>query len=293
MARAGDRSVGCGLSKAARNVTSRSTIEVHSAEGVGVIWLNRPDVRNAMNDTMVAELTQALEDLEQDPAVRVVVLAGRGTLFCGGGDVKWMQRMGAGSAKANLADAQRLTALLQRLYTLRKPTLARVHGAAYAGGLGLVAACDIAVAAQDAEFCLSEVKLGLAGVSILPYIARAMGERALRRYLLSAEVFSAAEAYRIGLVQELAMAGELDETVNTLLEQLLQGGPAAQALAKELIGPAAVRPLDQSMTAETSRRFADLRASDEAREGMAAFLEKRAPAWLAPAKARSRRRPPK
>jgi methylglutaconyl-CoA hydratase len=269
--------------------TKPQTIEVHSAEGVAVVWLNRPAVRNAINEVMVTELTQALDALDRDDAIRAVVLAGRGDVFCGGGDLKWMQRMGAAARKINVQDAERLTHMFHRLCALKKPTIARVHGAAYAGALGLIAACDIAVASQDAQFCLSEAKLGLAGVSILPYLAHSISERHLRRYLLSAEVFSAADAYRIGLVHELAIPEELDAAVGGLLEHLVKGGPAAQTLAKELLVTAALTPINAGTVKQSAHRFAELRASPEAREGMAAFLDKRTPAWLVPSKPAPRR----
>jgi methylglutaconyl-CoA hydratase len=246
-----------------------------------VIWLNRPEVRNAFDDVLIGELTGALEALDADRSVRAVALAGRGPAFCAGGDLAWSRRMGAGSPQANARDARRLGAMFHRLYSMSKPTLARVHGSAYAGALGLIACCDVAVAAQDAEFCLSEVKLGLAAATILPYLVRSMGERHARRYVLSAEVFTAAEAYRIGLVHELAVPEELDAVVDGLLGQLVAGGPAAQAAAKRLIGTVSTKPLTPALVASTSDEFAALRASKEGLEGIGAFLEKRAPAWRA------------
>ncbi len=257
------------------------TLDVQDAHGVAVIWLNRPEVRNAFNDTMVAELTDAFASLDADKAVRAVALAGRGEAFCGGADLKWIRRMGSAAASANVRDAQRLTAMFNRLYSMKKPTVARVHGKAYAGALGLIAACDIAVASQDAEFCLSEVKIGMAAATILPYLLRAMGERHTRRYVLSAEVFPASEAFRIGLVQELALPEELDTVVDALLAHLLEGGPGALATAKELIDSVSGRPITAAMVSGTAGRFAALRASDEGKEGMSAFLEKRLPAWRA------------
>jgi methylglutaconyl-CoA hydratase len=178
--------------------------------------------------------------------------------------------------------------MFDRLAMLGKPTVARVHGAAYAGGIGLVCACDIAVAAQDTSFCLSEVRLGLAAGSMAPLLVRAIGERQASRYLLSGEVFTAAEAYRIGLVQELAVAEELDATVNGLLAELVRGAPEAQAAAKDLLRSVAGKPRSPAQLAEGAKRFAALRASDEAREGISALLEKREPAWVseAPGKVR-------
>jgi methylglutaconyl-CoA hydratase len=255
------------------------TIEVHVSNGVAALWLNRPEVRNALDATMVAELTQALHTANDDRSIRAVVLAGRGPAFCAGGDLAASRRLGSGPANANERDAKALSALFHRLYSMEKPTLARIHGAAYAGGLGLIAACDIAVAAQDAEFCLSEVKVGMAAASILPYLLRAMGERHTRRFVLSAEVFSAADAYRIGLVHELAVPHELDDVVDSLLGRLVKGGPAAQSTAKRLIDEFAGRPLTPAVVSATAAHYAALRASEEGREGIAAFLEKREPGW--------------
>jgi len=244
--------------------------------GVGILWLNRPELRNAFNDDMIAELTTALKALEADAAIRAVVLAGA--------DLNWMKRMSGYSFAQNHADAMGMATMLHTLYTLKKPTIARVHGAAFAGGVGLVAACDMAVAAYEAEFCLSEVKLGLIPATISPYVVRAMGERASRRYFLSAERFTAAEAYRVGLLSDIAPAAELDGRINELLEQLLLGGPGAQALSKDLIRAVAGTPLTADLVSDTASRIATARASVEGKEGVTAFLEKRAPAWINPAK---------
>ncbi|MEI6303644.1 MAG: enoyl-CoA hydratase/isomerase family protein [Betaproteobacteria bacterium] len=252
--------------------------------GVGILWLNRPELRNAFNDDMIAELTTALKALEADAAIRAVVLAGAGPAFCAGADLNWMKRMSGYSFAQNHADAMGMATMLHTLYTLKKPTIARVHGAAFAGGVGLVAACDMAVAAYEAEFCLSEVKLGLIPATISPYVVRAMGERASRRYFLSAERFTAAEAYRVGLLSDIAPAAELDGRINELLEQLLLGGPGAQALSKDLIRAVAGTPLTADLVSDTASRIATARASVEGKEGVTAFLEKRAPAWINPAK---------
>ena len=252
-------------------------------QGVGLIWLNRPDLRNAFNDNMIAELTAALKTLEADTAVRAVVLAGTGPAFCAGADLNWMKRMSGYSVAQNHADAMGMAGMLNTLYMLKKPTIARVHGAAFAGGVGLIAACDIAVAAYEAEFCLSEAKLGLIPATISPYVIRAMGERASRRYFLSAEHFTAAEAYRIGLVSDITPLAELDERINALLEQLLLCGPNAQALSKDLIHAVAGNAINAGMISDTASRIATARASAEGREGVAAFLEKRKPVWNKPA----------
>src|SRR3989449_6196973 len=202
---------------------THQTIEIQAGLAVAVIWLNRPEVRNAFNETMIAELTAAFGELERDPAVRAVVLAGRGKVFCAGADLNWMKRMGEVDFDENRKDAMAFGTMLNRLHALAKPTVARVHGAAFAGGMGLIAACDIAVASTDTEFCVSEVRLGLQPATISPYVLAAMGERTARRYFLTAARFPAAEADRLGLVQEVPQARELAATANSLLRELGQG----------------------------------------------------------------------
>jgi methylglutaconyl-CoA hydratase len=259
---------------------SYKTIDIQMGEGVAVLWLARPGLRNAFDENMIAEVVAGLEALERDPAVRAVVLAGQGKAFCAGADLDWMKRMKGMSREENREDALRFAKMLNRIYTLDKPTVARVHGAAYAGGIGLLAACDIAVASNDAEFCLSEVKLGLAPATISPYVVAAMGERAARRYCVTAERFTAAEAYRIGLVQEITLPQELDAVVNGILGELVQGAPSAQASAKEMLRQVAGAPIGPELIAQTAERIAALRVSDEGQEGMSAFFEKRKPAWV-------------
>ncbi|TMG77876.1 MAG: enoyl-CoA hydratase/isomerase family protein [Betaproteobacteria bacterium] len=258
------------------------TIEIQQGQGVAVLWLNRPEVRNAFNEAMITELSTSFAELDADAAVRAVVLAGRGKVFCAGADLNWMKKMGELGIEENRKDAVAFGSMLNRLYALKKPTVARVHGAAFAGGIGLVAACDIAVASTETEFCVSEVRLGLQPATISPYVLAAMGERTARRYFLTAERFTAAEAYRIGLVQELAQARELDATVNSILGELVQGAPGAQAATKALIR--ARRPITPELMADMAERIASARASDEGREGARAFLEKRSPKWLEQAK---------
>jgi len=257
--------------------------------GVAFVWLNRPDIRNAFNETMIAELADAFRAVDGDPAMRAMVLAGRGPAFCAGADLGWMKKMSGYTFAENHADALALARMLHLLHTMKKPTVARVHGPAFAGGMGLVAACDIAVAAHGAEFCLSEAKLGLIPATISPYVIAAMGARAAHRYMLTAERFPAAEAYRIGFVQEICVDEELDGTVNALLGHLVQGGPAAHAATKDLIRAVAGRAIDEDLIGDTATRIATARASDEGREGIRSFLEKRKPAWvpaeLAPRKA--------
>ena len=255
------------------------TLQLAAEHGIGVIWMNRADVRNAFNETMIAELTQAFQAADADQGIRAVVLAGHGPAFCAGADLNWMKKMSGYSLRENHADALALAGMLNTIYMMKKPTVARVHGPAFAGGMGLVAACDIAIAAQEAEFCLSEVKLGLTAATISPYVVAAIGERHARRYFLSAERFTAAEAFRIGLVHDLATNEALDATVNALLAHLLAASPAAIAASKELIRAVARAPIDQRMIADTAARIAAARASADGKEGIRSFLEKRKPAW--------------
>jgi methylglutaconyl-CoA hydratase len=259
---------------------SPSTIEVQTTPaGLGFVWLNRPDLRNAFNDTMIAELTAAFGALDADAGVRAVVLAGRGSVFCAGADLHWMKRMAGYSFEQNYEDALGLARMLRALRALRKPTVARVHGHAFAGGMGLVAACDVALAARGAEFCVSEVKLGLIPAVISPYLIAAMGERAARRYMLTAERFGADEAHRIGFVHACVEPAELDSAIDELAGHLLAGGPAAHAATKDLIRAVAGRPVSEDLIADTATRIAAARASAEGREGIQSFLEKRKPAW--------------
>jgi methylglutaconyl-CoA hydratase len=265
---------------------SYETIQVEQTPaGIALLWMNRPNVRNAFNDAVIAELTDAFRTLEGDDGVRAVVLAGRGSAFCAGADLNWMKRMAGYGFEQNYADALGLANMLHTLHTLKKPTIARVHGPAFAGGMGLVAACDIAVAAHGAEFCLSETKLGLIPATISPYVIAAMGARMAYRYMLTAERFSAAEAYRIGFVQEIAQEEELDATINAILGHLVAGGPAAHAATKELIRAVAGKPLTPDLIGDTATRIATARASDEGKEGIRSFLEKRQPAWVPEQKA--------
>jgi methylglutaconyl-CoA hydratase len=259
------------------------TIETQVAPGVALIWLNRPDLRNAMNDTLIAELTDAFEAAIEDDSIRAIVLAGRGKAFCAGADLNWMKRAREMSPEEAFEDSRKLARLLRTIHDSPKPVVARVHGPAFAGGLGLVAACDIAVAGHEAKFCLSEVKLGLVPAMISPYVISRIGASQARRWFLAGEVFETAEAWRVGLVHEICPSEELDGTVNALLGQLLQGGPNAQREAKQLIADIAGKPIDESLTDETARRIAAVRASDEGQEGMASFFDKRKPAWVAEA----------
>jgi methylglutaconyl-CoA hydratase len=237
-------------------------------------------VHNAFDETLIAEVTAALRALDDDDAVRAVVLRGAGRSFCAGADLNWMQRMAAYGRAENLADAKALATMLVTLNTLTKPTIARVHGAAYGGGVGLVACCDIAIAAQEATFSLSEARLGLIPATISPYVIEAIGARMARRYFLTAERFDAAEAYRIGLVHDIVQAAELDNRINEVLGALVVAGPRAQAESKALIRAVANRPVGASVIADTAARIARVRATPEAKEGVAAFLGKRPPGWV-------------
>lgn len=254
---------------------------VRTRDGVATLTLNRPEVRNAFDDAQIERLTHAFRDAESDAAVRVVVIAGNGPAFCAGADLNWMKRMAGYSYEQNLADAQSLAEMLRTLDRMTKPTVARVHGPAFAGGTGLVAACDIAIGTPAAMFCLSEAKLGLSPATISPYVLRAMGARMARRYFLTAEVFDAEEAQRIGLLSALVPALELDATLEGIVKHLLAGGPQALAKIKDLIRTVSAGPLDDAMIADTARRIAEIRVTEEGREGIASFLEKRKPAWTA------------
>jgi methylglutaconyl-CoA hydratase len=259
---------------------SYTTIETELRQGIALIWLNRPDMRNALNDTLIAELGDALSRAIEDDAVRAIVLAGRGKAFCAGADLGWMKKGREMTQEASAKDTGNLARILRMLYESPKPTVARVQGAAFAGGMGLVAACDIAIASTEAKFCLSEVKLGLIPAMISPYVIRAMGEQRARRYFLTGEVFDAAEAYRIGYVHDIAPPGELDGEVNAILGHLVQGGPKALGEIKTLIRDVAGRPIDDALADDTAARIARVRATDEAQEGIASFFEKRKPAWV-------------
>ena len=257
-----------------------TALQIETRNGVALVTLNRPDVHNAFDETLIAELTRALRAMERDDTVRAVVLLGAGPSFCAGADLNWMRRMAGFSQAQNLADAKRLSAMLTTLATLEKPTIARVHGAAYGGGVGLVACCDIAVAAHDATFALSEARLGLIPAAISPYVIEAIGARAARRFFLTAERFTAAEAYRLGLVHEIVPAPEIDARINELLGFLVTAGPRAQTEGKALVRAVAHKPIDDRIIGDTARRIAGVRASPEGREGVAAFLDKRRAAWV-------------
>ena len=252
---------------------------VEKKNGIGRVTLNRPEVRNAFDDALIASLATAFDELNRDATVKVVILAGNGPAFCAGADLNWMKRMAGYSYDENLRDAGALADMLATLDGLDKPTIARVHGPAFAGGTGLVAACDIAVGTPEAKFCFSEAKLGLSPATISPYVMRAIGARAASRYFLTAEVFDAAEALRIGMLSALVPAAELDATIDGLARHLLDGGVEALARIKDLVRQVAGRPIDNELKSDTARRIAEIRVSTEGKEGIAAFLEKRKPSW--------------
>jgi methylglutaconyl-CoA hydratase len=259
--------------------------DVTVRDAVATVTLNRPEIHNAFDETLIARLTAAFVSLDDNPDVRVVVLAAAGKSFCAGADLNWMQRMAAFGPEENLADAQALAAMLRALYALSKPTIARVAGAAYGGGVGLVAACDIAIAVPEATFALSEAKLGLIPATIGPYVIEAIGARQARRYFLTAERFAAADALRIGLVHEVVPRDQLDARIDALIAMLKAAGPTAQLECKALVRGVAHRPIDEDVIDGTAEHIAAVRASPEGREGVAAFLGKRPAAWIRTASA--------
>lgn len=247
------------------------------ARGVAAVTLNRPERRNAFDDALIHELDRLFAKLARDPAVRIVVLTGAGPAFSAGADINWMRRVAGYSKRENRTDAIGLARMLRRLDTLPKPTVARINGATYAGAIGLVCACDVAVAAAEAVFAISEVRLGLLPATIAPYVTAAIGARQARRFNLTGEVFAAAEALRIGLVHKVVPLVELDAAVDAIVGALLQGALGAQAKAKRMIARVAGKPITHAVMAHTADAIAEARASAEGREGLAAFLEKRKP----------------
>ena len=256
------------------------TLEIARDGAVATIWMNRPDVHNAFNELLIAELTAACGALDADESVRAVVLAGRGKSFSAGADLNWMRRAADASVEENLQDARKLAGMLRTLAEMNKPTIARVHGAALGGGMGLASACDICIAGTGAVFATSEVKFGIIPSAISPYVLRAIGPRHALRYFQSAERISAERALAIGLVGEVVPLAELEASLGKLVDALLQGGPQAQKAAKDLIVTVNGKIIDENLSEETAQRIARQRATGEAKEGIAAFLEKRPPNWI-------------
>ncbi len=249
------------------------------ARGVATVTLNRPDKHNALDAPMIGALTETLQTLDRDHGVRVVVLTGAGSSFCAGADLSAMRAIAQASERDNVQDALRLGELLATLNTLSRPTIARVNGNAFGGGVGLVACCDIALASIDARLALTEIRFGIVPAMISPYVVAAIGARQARRYMLTAESISAEAAQRIGLVHEFASPEALDASVTRVIGSLLKGGPEAQREAKELLREVRVGAPDEQACHATAQRLARLRASEEGREGLSAFLEKRAARW--------------
>lgn len=247
---------------------------------VAEVWLNRPDVRNAFNDSVIAELTTAFKGFAEDKELRAVILAGHGKAFCAGADLNWMRAMADYSWEQNRADAEKLAEMLWAIHSCPVPVVGRVHGDCYAGGVGLAAVCDVLIASDNVAFCLSEAKLGLLPATIGPYVVKALGERAAQRYFTTAERFTAAEAHRLGFVHEITSPETLDDAVHNIVKALKVNGPAAVRACKRLVQDVAGQPITPELRAETAKRIADIRASAEGKEGVQSFLQKRSPNWL-------------
>jgi len=256
------------------------TLEIETRGPVATLWMNRPDVHNAFDEALIQDLTAACKALDHDPAVRIVILAGRGKSFSAGADLNWMKRAAANGVDENLADARALAGMLRTLAEMKKPTIARVQGAALGGGTGLTAACDIAVASTKAVFATSEVRFGIIPSAISPYVVRAIGARQAYRYFQTAERIDAIRARELGLVHETVEPDQLDAKVQEIADALILGGPAAQTAAKDLIRAVDNQPINHTLVEDTAHRIAHLRATPEARDGIAAFLDKRQPGWL-------------
>ncbi len=257
-----------------------STLQIERDGPVARVWLNRPEVRNAFNEGVIAELGAAFTAFAADDDLRAIVLGGHGKAFCAGADLSWMRAMADFSWEQNRADAQALADMLWAIWSCPVPVVGRIHGDCYAGGVGLAAVCDVLVAAEGVTFCLSEARLGLLPGTISPYVVRAMGEQASRRYFVTAERFSAAQAAAMGFVHEVCAADALDAKVDEIVAALVANGPRATRACKQLVQDVAGLPITPELRIETARRIADIRASDEGREGVQSFLNKRKPSWL-------------
>lgn len=256
------------------------SLSVDIEQYVATVTLNRPEIRNAFNDEMIAELTEVFTTLGDDDNVRVIVLAAAGKAFCAGADLNWMRSMADYSYEENLADADKLAQMLKTIYECPKPTVAAIQGDVYAGGMGLVAVCDIAITVKTANFCLSEVRLGLAPATISPYVIRALGARVSQRYFLSAEVFDAKKAHQLGFIHEHVNEDELDDTVAALCAKMVNNSPDAVRTCKRLLHDIAGAAITDKLIADTVKGIADIRSSEQGREGVQAFLQKQKPHWL-------------
>ncbi|MEH6549376.1 MAG: enoyl-CoA hydratase/isomerase family protein [Pseudomonadales bacterium] len=250
------------------------------ARGVATVTLNNPDKHNAFDDIIIGQLAESFATLDNSPEVRLMVLASSGKSFSAGADLAWMKRMATYTREQNLADSVALANMLKTLNFMAMPTIARVHGAAFGGAVGLVSCCDMAVATERASFSLSEVKIGMMPATISPYVVAAIGQRASRRYFTTAERFKAEEALRLGLVSQLVAEEQLDAAIELLVESILANSPLAVKAAKQLVFDVAEREITDELIADTCRRIADIRVSPEGQEGLAAFLEKRSPSWI-------------
>ena len=255
-------------------------LQLEQKQQVATVWLNRAELHNAFNTQVIAELQQCFDALHTRDDIRVVILAGRGKSFSAGADLNWMKAQSGASTVDNQADALKLAKMLHRLATLKQPTIARVHGIAFGGGMGLASACDICVASSDAKFATSEVRLGLAPSTISPYVIRAIGARQASRYFLTAERISAEQAQRIGLAHEVATAEQLDTKIDEIVQALLLGAPEAQTASKQLIQMVDQQPLTESLLLETAQHIAHVRQGTEAKNGLNAFLNKQSPDWI-------------
>jgi methylglutaconyl-CoA hydratase len=258
-----------------------NTLDIQRDGLVARVYLNRPDVRNAFNEQVIADLTSTFRQLAAEPDLRAIVLSGHGKAFCAGADLSWMRSMADFSWEQNRADAQALADMLWAIYQCPVPIVGRLQGDCYAGGVGLAAVCDVVVAVDSMNFCLSEARLGLLPATISPYVIRAMGEQAARRYFITAERFTASQGQAMGLVHELCSADALDAKVDEIVAALVANGPLATRACKALVQDVAGLPITDDLRGETARRIADIRVSSEGKEGIQSFLQKRPPSWLA------------
>lgn len=255
-------------------------IELEQRNQIVTVWLNRAELHNAFNTQVIAELQDCFHRLNTRDDIRVVILAGRGKSFSAGADLNWMKAQGEASSLDNHADALKLAEMLHRLATLKQPTIARVHGIAFGGGMGLASACDICIASTEAKFATSEVRLGLAPSTISPYVIRAIGARQASRYFLTAERISAQQALQIGLAHEVVAVDQLDEKISEITQAILLGGPQSQTASKQLIQMVEQQELSENLLLQTAQHIAHIRQGIEAKEGLNAFLNKQSPSWI-------------